>query len=125
MYICSIFNVEIICYCYYPFLLLVIQCEFMTLLLFFNFNLIFLDQMNITGLFNTAAITSEINIVLSKLFALLKCPCVKFMESHMYNKPMQANTVPMNKTTRIAKIRCLLINLFILNLSKYKNTYLN
>ena len=81
--------------------------------------------MNITGLFNTAAITSEINIVLSKLFALLKCPCVKFMESHMYNKPMQANTVPMNKTNRIAKIRCLLINLFILNLSKYKNTYLN
>ena len=69
--------------------------------------------MNITGLFNTAAITSEIKIVLSKLFALLKCPCVKFMESHMYNKPMQANTVPMNKTTRIAKMRCLLISFFI------------
>ena len=81
--------------------------------------------MNITGLFNTAAITSEINIVLSKLFALLKCPCVKFMESHMYNKPMQANTVPINNTIRTATIRCLLINLLILNLSNNKNTYLN
>ena len=79
----------------------------MTFLLFFNFNLIFLDQINITVLFNTAAITSEINIVLSKLFALLKCPCVKFIESHMYNEPIQANTVPVNKTIRIAKMRCL------------------
>jgi hypothetical protein len=38
---------------------------------------------------------------------------------------MQANTVPINNTIRTATIRCLLINLFILNLSNNKNTYLN
>lgn len=79
--------------------------------------------MNITGLFNTAAITSEINIVLSKLFALLKCPFVKFIESHMYNEPIQANTVPVNKAIRIAKMRCFLINFFI-NTKLKKNIHI-